>query len=254
MSSASNGRKNRPRSAGNIFQIGKPPYRDPQRRESTESTRKAQRAVADCRMVGLRHVNACMVLLIRSAVLLSFFVLGQSTIPCMQDAQATAVNSCRKKKKNTVTRSGSLKIAICICIALLPVKPSRSSRRADWLCDLHLECGKLLVICGWFEKVPELQDYLWRCSWSWHYYGPVFWQILAEMIINIACFTLSYISERHGASLFIYRMPCMQEWTKCLCSNLKLWGCANNQTLHNGTSVNKKTKFIHLCALTLQTI
>lgn len=99
MSSASNGRKNRPRSAGNIFQIGKPPYRDPQRRESTESTRKAQRAVADCRMVGLRHVNACMVLLIRSAVLLSFFVLGQSTIPCMQDAQATAVNSCRKEKK-----------------------------------------------------------------------------------------------------------------------------------------------------------
>lgn len=51
MSSASNGRKNRPRSAGNIFQIGKPPYRDPQRRESTESTRRAQRAVADCRMV-----------------------------------------------------------------------------------------------------------------------------------------------------------------------------------------------------------
>lgn len=51
MSSASNGRKNRPRSAGNIFQIGKPPHRDPQRRESTESTRRAQRAVADCRMV-----------------------------------------------------------------------------------------------------------------------------------------------------------------------------------------------------------
>ncbi|KAF0034000.1 hypothetical protein F2P81_014066 [Scophthalmus maximus] len=39
-----------PRSAGNIFQIGKPPYRDPERRESTESTRRAQRAVADCRM------------------------------------------------------------------------------------------------------------------------------------------------------------------------------------------------------------
>lgn len=70
MSSASNGRKNRPRSAGNIFQIGKPPYRDAQRRESTESTRKAQRAVADCRMVGLRHVSACMVPKIRRAILL----------------------------------------------------------------------------------------------------------------------------------------------------------------------------------------
>ncbi|MEQ2159104.1 hypothetical protein GOODEAATRI_019130 [Goodea atripinnis] len=58
MSSASNGRKNRPRSAGNIFQIGKPPYRDQQRRESTESSRKAQRAVADCRMVGLRHLGS----------------------------------------------------------------------------------------------------------------------------------------------------------------------------------------------------
>lgn len=100
MSSASNGRKNRPRSAGNIFQIGKPPYRDPQRRESTESTRKAQRAVADCRMVGLRHVSACMVPKIRSAILLyqALCVLGQSTIPRMQDAQATAVNSCEKKR------------------------------------------------------------------------------------------------------------------------------------------------------------
>lgn len=57
MSSAPNGRKNRPRSAGNIFQIGKAPYRDPERRESTESTRKAQRAVADCRMVGMELVT-----------------------------------------------------------------------------------------------------------------------------------------------------------------------------------------------------
>lgn len=69
MSSASNGRKNRPRAAGNIFQIGKPPYRDAQRRESTESTRKAQRAVADCRMVGLRHVSACMVSVIMGVLL-----------------------------------------------------------------------------------------------------------------------------------------------------------------------------------------
>lgn len=51
MSSAPNGRKNRPRSTGNIFQIGKTSYRDPERRESTESARKAQRAVADCRMM-----------------------------------------------------------------------------------------------------------------------------------------------------------------------------------------------------------
>ena len=61
MSSAPNGRKNRPRSAGNIFQIGKPAaHREPERRESTESSRRAQRAVADCRMVGLRHLYACM--------------------------------------------------------------------------------------------------------------------------------------------------------------------------------------------------
>ncbi|KAJ7993617.1 hypothetical protein DPEC_G00256490 [Dallia pectoralis] len=54
MSSALNGRKNRPRSAGNIFHIGKVPYRDPERRESTES--RAQRGVSDCRMHGdVRH-------------------------------------------------------------------------------------------------------------------------------------------------------------------------------------------------------
>lgn len=53
MCSAPNGRKNRPRSAANIFQIGKPPQRDPERRESTESARRAQRAVDDCRMVSL---------------------------------------------------------------------------------------------------------------------------------------------------------------------------------------------------------
>uniref|UniRef100_A0A673YZC4 Regulator of G protein signaling 7 binding protein b n=1 Tax=Salmo trutta TaxID=8032 RepID=A0A673YZC4_SALTR len=50
MCSAPNGRVNRPRSAVNIFQLGKPPQRDPERRESTESARKAQRAVGDCRM------------------------------------------------------------------------------------------------------------------------------------------------------------------------------------------------------------
>ncbi|MBN3318370.1 R7BP protein, partial [Atractosteus spatula] len=51
MSSAPNGRKNRPRSAGSIFQSGKAPYRDPERRESTESTLKTQRALEDCRMI-----------------------------------------------------------------------------------------------------------------------------------------------------------------------------------------------------------
>ncbi|XP_035631806.1 regulator of G-protein signaling 7-binding protein B-like isoform X2 [Oncorhynchus keta] len=51
MCSAPNGRINRPRYAANIFQLGKPPQRDPERRESTESARKAQRAVSDCRMV-----------------------------------------------------------------------------------------------------------------------------------------------------------------------------------------------------------
>lgn len=44
MSSASNGRKNRPRSAGNIFQISKPPYTE--RKDS-----EAQCAVGDCRMI-----------------------------------------------------------------------------------------------------------------------------------------------------------------------------------------------------------
>lgn len=89
MSSASNGRKNRPRSTGNIFQIGKPPYRDPQRRESTESTRKAQRAVADCRMVGLRQDNACMVPLIGAAVVLSEHYLCSRTVYCPVPAGST---------------------------------------------------------------------------------------------------------------------------------------------------------------------
>ncbi|CAI5649992.1 regulator of G-protein signaling 7-binding protein A [Oreochromis niloticus] len=76
MSSASNGRKNRPRSAGNIFQIGKPPYRDSQRRESTESTRKAQRAVADCRMI-VQEFNT-LVALYRELVI----SIGEITVDC----------------------------------------------------------------------------------------------------------------------------------------------------------------------------
>lgn len=81
MSSASNGRKNRPRSSGNIFQIGKPPYREPQRRESTESTRKAQRAVADCRMVGLRHASARL----HGASVFCVIPLKKKKLPLFQD-------------------------------------------------------------------------------------------------------------------------------------------------------------------------
>ncbi|XP_038164058.1 regulator of G-protein signaling 7-binding protein A isoform X1 [Cyprinodon tularosa] len=76
MSSASNGRKNRPRSAGNIFQIGKPPCRDQQRRESTESTRRAQRAVADCRMI-VQEFNT-LVALYRELVI----SIGEITVDC----------------------------------------------------------------------------------------------------------------------------------------------------------------------------
>ncbi|XP_061880241.1 regulator of G-protein signaling 7-binding protein A [Entelurus aequoreus] len=76
MSSASNGRKNRPKSAGTIFQIGKPLYRDPQRRESTESSRRAQRAVADCRMI-VQEFNT-LVALYRELVI----SIGEITVDC----------------------------------------------------------------------------------------------------------------------------------------------------------------------------
>ncbi|KAL0979083.1 hypothetical protein UPYG_G00180290 [Umbra pygmaea] len=76
MSSAPNGRKNRPRSAGNIFHIGKTPYRDPERRESTESSRKAQRAVADCRMI-VQEFNT-LVALYRELVI----SIGEISVDC----------------------------------------------------------------------------------------------------------------------------------------------------------------------------
>nr|XP_057927741.1 regulator of G-protein signaling 7-binding protein A [Doryrhamphus excisus] len=76
MSSASNGRKNRPKSAGTIFQIGKPLYRDPQRRESTESSRRAQRALADCRMI-VQEFNT-LVALYRELVI----SIGEITVDC----------------------------------------------------------------------------------------------------------------------------------------------------------------------------
>uniref|UniRef100_A0A8C7H8K1 Regulator of G protein signaling 7 binding protein a n=1 Tax=Oncorhynchus kisutch TaxID=8019 RepID=A0A8C7H8K1_ONCKI len=76
MSSAPNGRKNRPRSAGNIFQIGKASYRDPERRESTESTRKAQRAVTDCRMI-VQEFNT-LVALYRELVI----SIGEISVDC----------------------------------------------------------------------------------------------------------------------------------------------------------------------------
>ncbi|XP_064209295.1 regulator of G-protein signaling 7-binding protein A [Anguilla rostrata] len=76
MSSAPNGRKNRPRSAGNIFQIGKPPTRDPERRASTESSRKAQRAVDDCRMI-VQEFNT-LVALYRELVI----SIGEISVDC----------------------------------------------------------------------------------------------------------------------------------------------------------------------------
>ncbi|XP_036383896.1 regulator of G-protein signaling 7-binding protein A [Megalops cyprinoides] len=76
MSSAPNGRKNRPRSAGNIFQIGKPPPRDTERRESTESSRKAQRAVGDCRMI-VQEFNT-LVALYRELVI----SIGEISVDC----------------------------------------------------------------------------------------------------------------------------------------------------------------------------
>lgn len=107
MSSASNGRKNRPRSAGNIFQIGKPPHRDPQRRESTESTRRAQRAVADCRMVGRRHVRASMA---RRVMLFCEPVFVPETVypPGLRDAGRQLLLAA---KRSTEASPGSLKIA-----------------------------------------------------------------------------------------------------------------------------------------------
>lgn len=98
MSSASNGRKNRPRSTGNIFQIGKPLYRDPQRRESTESTRKAQRAVADCRMVSMFAARQSPACCDKDAVITTFLFSFLGLSHACKDAQATAVNSCKKKR------------------------------------------------------------------------------------------------------------------------------------------------------------
>ncbi|XP_019728249.1 regulator of G-protein signaling 7-binding protein A [Hippocampus comes] len=91
MSSASNGRKNRPRSAGTIFQIGKPLYRDPQRRESTESSRRAQRAVAECRMI-VQEFNT-LVALYRELVI----SIGEITVdwPNLRgDMQKTRTKGC----------------------------------------------------------------------------------------------------------------------------------------------------------------
>ncbi|KAG9354027.1 hypothetical protein JZ751_012151 [Albula glossodonta] len=76
MCSAPNGRRIRPRSAGNIFQIGKPPNREPERRESTESSRKALRAVEDCRMV-VQEFNT-LVALYRELVI----SIGEISIDC----------------------------------------------------------------------------------------------------------------------------------------------------------------------------
>lgn len=187
MSSASNGRKNRPRSAGNIFQIGKPPYRDPQRRESTESTRKAQRAVADCRMVGLRHVSAGMVPKIRSAILLyqALFVLGQSTIPRMQDAQATAVNSCKKKECNPVW------------------EPKNSCMHLH--CFVGSETKQITSSCRltlWFA-FGVLQG----CCWCWAHF-------------KIAWITRLFTVFRDRCTKVLCFGRCWQEWSYCMSSLL----------------------------------
>ncbi|KAJ8347019.1 hypothetical protein SKAU_G00284200 [Synaphobranchus kaupii] len=76
MCSAPNGRKNRPRSTGNIFQISKTPCRDPARRESTASAREALRAVEDCRMT-VQEFNT-LVALYRELVI----SIGEISIDC----------------------------------------------------------------------------------------------------------------------------------------------------------------------------
>ncbi|XP_073668734.1 regulator of G-protein signaling 7-binding protein B [Paramisgurnus dabryanus] len=76
MCSAPNGRKHRPRSAANIFHIGKPSLRDPERRESTESARRAQRAMDDCRLT-VQEFNT-LVALHREQVI----SIGENTVDC----------------------------------------------------------------------------------------------------------------------------------------------------------------------------
>ncbi|KAG5834799.1 regulator of G-protein signaling 7-binding protein A-like [Anguilla rostrata] len=76
MCSAPDGRKNRPRSTGSIFQISKTPYGDPERRKSTESARKAVRAVEDCRMT-VQEFNT-LVALYRELVI----SIGEISIDC----------------------------------------------------------------------------------------------------------------------------------------------------------------------------
>ncbi|XP_036385078.1 regulator of G-protein signaling 7-binding protein B-like isoform X1 [Megalops cyprinoides] len=76
MCSAPNGRKNRPKSSGNIFQIGKAPHRDPERRESTESARRAVRGVEECRMT-VQEFNT-LVALYRELVI----SIGEISVAC----------------------------------------------------------------------------------------------------------------------------------------------------------------------------
>ncbi|XP_049322340.1 regulator of G-protein signaling 7-binding protein B isoform X2 [Astyanax mexicanus] len=73
MCSAPNGRKKRPRSAGSIFQLGRAAQ---ERRESTESTRRAQRALDDCRMT-VQEFNT-LVALHREQVI----SIGEITVDC----------------------------------------------------------------------------------------------------------------------------------------------------------------------------
>ncbi|XP_063066078.1 regulator of G-protein signaling 7-binding protein B [Engraulis encrasicolus] len=107
MCSAPNGRKNRPRSAANIFQIGKASQRDPERRESTESARKAQRAVDDCRMT-VQEFNT-LVALYREQVI----SIGEISADCpslraqMQKTRVKGCNVARAAYQNLTVISGS---------------------------------------------------------------------------------------------------------------------------------------------------
>ncbi|XP_067107261.1 regulator of G-protein signaling 7-binding protein B-like [Osmerus mordax] len=107
MCSAPNGRKNRHKSAANIFQIVKPQQRDPERRESTESARKAQRAVGDSRMT-VQEFNTLMALYREQVI-----SIGEITADCptlRAEMQRTRTKGCamaRAAHQNLTVISGS---------------------------------------------------------------------------------------------------------------------------------------------------
>ncbi|MFT7811805.1 regulator of G-protein signaling 7-binding protein isoform X1 [Arapaima gigas] len=132
MSSAPNGRKNRPRSAGNIFQIGRAPQRGAERRESTESTRKAQRLVDHCRMIV--HEFNTLVALYRELVI----SIGELSVDCP---------SLRAEMHSTRTRGCEMARAAHQNLSAIPGKERASlhcgvCRRASCpLCDCVVSKG-----------------------------------------------------------------------------------------------------------------